>query len=557
MAKVNFENRTLYHLDNLEVLRGMNSETVHLIATDPPFNKGKDFHATPDSLADGAGFADRWSWDRDVHEEWVDQIQDDWPAVYAVIETSRASYGDDMAAFLCWLGVRLIEMWRVLRPDGSLYLHCDDTASHYLKALLDGIFGSDCYRNHIIWKRATSHNDASNYGRILDHILFYGKSKTGYWDGEEITTPKTEAELKTAFPMKDSRGPVRSENLTGPRHSSSPDSPSAQPWRGYDVYSRGRVWSVPKTGHYAQYIEDNFIPGYRSIKGIHDRLDALDEAGLIHHPVKGVWPGLKRYAASDRGLPPQNLILAPTGFTNYNKGKGEYIGFPTQKPLAIYERLILASCPPRGVVLDPFAGCATTCVAAERLGRQWVGIDIWDSAHKTVLDRLESEGLAAPEGPSKRLLTFGDITYTQSPPTRTDDAEVSAPILRLKLQRPVEPWQKLTHGQIVKQLVEVQLLEGLVVCGGCGRQLEKEFMDLDHIQPRAEGGANDITNRILLCRPCNGRKRADLTLVGLRNANKRDGWMRNENLAQTAQDKTRIRAERVRDGLVDTFEGQD
>ena len=152
MATPNFANRTLYHGDNLPFLRGMNSGTVHLIATDPPFNKGRDFHATPDSLAAGARFEDRWRWDKDVHPDWVDAIQDDWPAVWQVIEAARAAAGDDMAAFLAWLGVRLMEMHRVLRDDGSLYLHCDPTASHYLKALLDAIFGTQNFRNEIIWR---------------------------------------------------------------------------------------------------------------------------------------------------------------------------------------------------------------------------------------------------------------------------------------------------------------------------------------------------------------------------------------------------------------------
>ncbi len=151
MADLNFKNRTLYHGDNLEFLRGMNSETVHLIATDPPFNKNRDFLATPDSLAAGARFKDRWRWDDDVREEWTDSIRDDWPAVNGVIAGARLAYGDDMGAFLCWMGVRLMEMRRVLRPDGSIYLHCDPTASHYLKALMDGIFGSENFRNEIVW----------------------------------------------------------------------------------------------------------------------------------------------------------------------------------------------------------------------------------------------------------------------------------------------------------------------------------------------------------------------------------------------------------------------
>ena len=123
------DNRTLYIHDNLDILRGMNSESIDLIATDPPFNKGRDFHATPDSLAAGARFQDRWSWEADVHPDWVDGIKDDQPALYELIYLVRTQKRDDLAAFLCWLGVRVIEMRRVLKPTGSLYLHCDPTAS--------------------------------------------------------------------------------------------------------------------------------------------------------------------------------------------------------------------------------------------------------------------------------------------------------------------------------------------------------------------------------------------------------------------------------------------
>ena len=186
MAAPNFNNRTLYHLDNLDVLRGMNSESVHLIATDPPFNKGRDFHATPDSLAAGARFQDRWKWDNDVHPDWVDKIQDDWPAVWSVIESSRVSWGDDMAAFLCFMGVRLMEMRRVLREDGGIYLHCDPTASHYLKALMDAIFGGKNFLSEIVWKRTSAHSDTKQgrrqHGRIHDVLLYYRKGSNWTWN---------------------------------------------------------------------------------------------------------------------------------------------------------------------------------------------------------------------------------------------------------------------------------------------------------------------------------------------------------------------------------------
>jgi len=176
MAERNFQSRTLFHCDNLPVLRGMNSGTVDLIATDPPFNKGKDFHATPDSLASGAKFQDRWSWERDVHEEWVDRLQNEWPKVHDVIQGSRKSYGGDMGAFLCFMAVRLTEMKRVLKETGSIYLHCDPTASHYLKELMDAIFGRENFRNEIIWDYTFRlMNLPRFFNRKHDVILFYAK----------------------------------------------------------------------------------------------------------------------------------------------------------------------------------------------------------------------------------------------------------------------------------------------------------------------------------------------------------------------------------------------
>lgn len=148
---MNFRNRTLFHGDNLDYLRGMDSETVDLVATDPPFNKSKDFHATPDSLAKGAKFEDRWSWDKDVHPDWMDAIKDNWPKAHVLIEATRSVSGDDMAAYLCWLGVRVMECHRILKPTGSLYLHIDHTAHAYVKALLDAIFGRRNFQNEIVW----------------------------------------------------------------------------------------------------------------------------------------------------------------------------------------------------------------------------------------------------------------------------------------------------------------------------------------------------------------------------------------------------------------------
>ena len=256
---------------------------------------------------------------------------------------------------------------------------------------MDVIFGAQNFRNDIIWRRAIAHNDPRRFGRIHDNILFYSLSDEYHWEGESNGTSRSEAEIESAYPSRDERGRFRADNLTGPLHSTRAGSPSTTPWRGYDVFAMGRCWSVPKTGRYAEYIEREFIPGYRSIEGIHDRLEALDAANLIYHPKRGKWPGLKRYAAADRGIPPQDIILDPIGFTNFSAQRGEYLDYPTQKPLALLEKLIRISCPPDGIVLDPFCGCGTAVVAAEQLGRQWIGIDITHLSVAMMKARLHDE----------------------------------------------------------------------------------------------------------------------------------------------------------------------
>lgn len=479
MAEINFKNRTLYHGDNLEFLRGMNSETVHLIATDPPFNKNRDFHATPDSLAAGARFKDRWRWHNDVHEEWTDSIKDDWPAVERVIAGARLAYGDDMGAFLCWLGVRLMEMHRVLREDGTLYLHLDRTAVAYVKCLLDGIFERKNFISEIIWNYGTpSGGRASGKKPIKAHetLLVYAKQYSSH-TYNKLYTPYSENYKTNWFRHMDSDG------------------------RKYRTRTRnGKI--------IRQYLDES--PGV---------------------PLSDTWTDIKSLYGSSGWFP---------------NTRREMTGYPTQKPLALYRRIIAASSNESDIVLDPFCGCATTPVAAEQLGRQWVGIDIWDKAHETVLKRLAAEGMLTAD---KQPLQFWtkQVHYETKPPRRTDDNELAAPSFKLKTPRAVAPWQKLSHRQMKKILADAQRSNGNVICAGCGRELEIEFMELDHIMPRADGGENHIRNRILLCRPCNSRKAQYLTLRGLLRENKKVNWMKHEGLAQMAREHARERAEWVRE----------
>jgi len=286
-----------------------------------------------------------------------------------------------------------------------------------------------------------------------------------------------------------------------------------------------RCWSPPKTGSYASYIEENFIKGYKKIEGVHERLNALDKAGLITHPQRGKWPGLKRYADADSGNFPQNIILEPTGFTNYNKGK-EYVGYATQKPPALYEIFIKASSNEGDIVLDPFCGCGTTLVVSEKFNRQWVGIDIWDNAEKIVLGLFERHGLIAK---SKRIGFSGvqqqlfrkDITWTSNLPVRTDKGEEAVPFLKTKLKVDEPKGPKMTRAE----MLEILLKQHGSRCQGCNRQFDDpRYLELDHNAPRSDGGINHISNRILLCGPCNKLKSNKFALSGLIKENKRLGY---------------------------------
>ncbi len=434
MADPNFANRTLYHGDNLDFLRGMNSESVQLIATDPPFNKSRTFNATPGGLARGAKFQDRWRWKKDVHQEWIDAIQDDWPAAWAVIDWSRMTYGDDMGAFLCFMGVRLMEMHRILREDGSLYLHCDPTASHYLKALLDAIFGRQNFRNEIVWCYSGGGQSKRDFPKKHDIILRYSKSDTYVFNLDDVRMPYDSDYKATVFAGDDTRAPGKT----------------------YKPNPKGKV-------------------------------------------VEDWWRGIPRPYGKD------------------------HTGYPTQKPLDLYRRIVAASSNEGDFVLDPFCGCATTPIAAEGLGRRWVGMDIWDKAHEMVMERLQAAGLAAPDGATGgRMLSIAEVGYSTASPVRTDGNEVAAPLLKIKVQVPEPPGPKMSRQAMKDFLIE----QNEIVCEGCDREFDDPlYLELDHNTPRSDGGVNHISNRLLLCGPCNRIKSNTLTLSGLRRENKRRGRM--------------------------------
>lgn len=487
VGEPNWKNRTLFHADNLDFLRAMNSESVDLIATDPPFKKGRDFHATPNALKNtggGGSFQDRWHWDKDVQPEWLDQIKDDFPKVMTVIEGSRKIYGDDMGAYLCFMAVRLLEMERILKPTGSIYIHCDLTANSYLRFLMDAIFGKNNFRNEIVWCYGKMSNTTRNFPRNHDTILRYTKT-----DNFTFTPIKgAESEYRTRF----------QRYLTG------------------NCVLFGTV----------KHSRDKLI--LRRINKISKKLGReLQDSDILFD--------------FNKEFKVQSDVL----YVSIIKGNAsERQGYPTQKPLALYEKIITASSDKNDIVLDPFAGCATTCVAAERLGRKWIGIDLWEGARSTVLERMKKETGGGTLFPHK-------IYYKTKKPTRTDNGAEAVPFLSPINTRviPLESWQKLSRAEMTEELAEAQsLVEGLVVCAGCGREMELPFMELDHINPRSSGGVNDISNRILLCRPCNGKKSNQLALPGLRTKNRREKWMKDKGKADWAGKAAQDRYEKIRYG---------
>lgn len=529
---------TLYEMDNLEVLRGINSNSIDLIATDPPFNTKRNrsgtagFYVDKWKYGDTDKLPDQWKWN-EVHPKWLETIQDGHPALYHAIDAAKHCQGEDTAAFLCFISVRLIEMHRILKETGSIYLHCDPTASHYLKMCMDAIFGRKNFRNEIVWRRSIAHNDPKKYGNNSDRLLYYAKGGKITWNGSAIAVPKSPEEIDKAYPLQDERGRYRSDNLTGPSHGYS-GGESSQPWSGYDVRLKGRVWSAPLTGGYAKWIEDNLIPNYRSIKGVHDRLDILDSVGLIHHPKKGPsgWPGLKRYAEADSGNPVQSLFIDISGFTNYNKGK-EWTGSPDQKPIALYERIIKASSNEGDIVLDPFCGCATTIIAANNLKRRWIGIDRRKDARYHIITRLMGidpkerkriEKYATDKAWLDKQMQLYEMHYRTEPPTRTDNQETAAAELPPVL--PITEEFQMTRAEIHKTLVE----QFGTYCWGCNFEApDPRYLELDHINPKSgkdDYGQHHINNRALLCKPCNLEKSNRMTLPQLRKINEQKGYMK-------------------------------
>ena len=411
----NFATSALYALDNLEVMRGMDSETVHLIYADPPFNSKRLYQGMAGTKAAGHKFRDTWSWN-DAKEEWLDQFANDWPVIADLLKVARA-HSDGMAGYLAFMAVRVIEMQRILRKDGSLYLHCDPTASNYLRMLLDIVFGAANFRNEMVWYYENASRGQKQWAKSHDIMLYYGK--------------------------------VQSEVL----------------------FNRDAVLVPYKSGMTA-------------------------------------WRYKKAGKEPPAGKTPDDVIVLPS----LNTMDKERTGWSTQKPLALLERIIKASSNPGDIVFDPFCGCGTALVAAEQLGRRWVGADDDANAVEVIKERIANLTGTIADSPQLQHR----VSVIGQPPTRTVTPDETAYRDPTGYIVPARPSDKMTNAAIRELLLLWQTEpDGCITCIGCAERLKPRHFHCDHIDPKAQGGSNRIDNRIMLCGACNGQKSNTKALAAL------------------------------------------
>ena len=362
----------LYYGDNLHVLREhFAPESVDLIYLDPPFNSKRDYNLlfkSPkghESEAQIEAFEDSWHWNDQAEREYHELFNQPNTDVAEMMKALRGFLGEnDMMAYLTMMANRLLELHRVLKPTGSLYLHCDPTASHYLKVVLDGVFGKEHYQNEIVWKRTSTHGDSKTWSRVADSIFFYTKGNTFIWNTPRDDYSAEYRDGKYRHDDNDGKGVYRLGDVTSPN----PRPNMMYEWKGFPSPEKGWRFSL-------------------------ETMTRLDAEGRIWYPRNKAdaldttkRPQFKRYLKDMKG---GVMGTVWTDIPPINSQAQERLGYPTQKPLALLERIIAASSNEGDVVLDPFCGCGTAVHAAQKLNRQWIGIDITHLAISLIEKRLK------------------------------------------------------------------------------------------------------------------------------------------------------------------------
>ena len=453
--------------DNLSVMRSMDADSVDLIYLDPPFNSKKTYSAPIGSKAAGAAFKDTWTLD-DVDMAWLGEVAETSQPLANVIVTAGQLQGKGTQAYLTYMTVRLLEMKRLLRDTGSIYLHCDPTASHYLKLLMDGVFGAGNFRNEITWKRANvkGHRGVSRtLGVVTDIVLFFSAT-----DLHEISVPRSK-DTSPKFSFKDEIGfyrAVTSLYADGALHAC-----SHFEWRGHN----------PKFG-------------WRASKA---NLEILHSENKIHY-TKSNRPYRKQYANEWFGAPIGNLWNdIPIA------SKQERFGYPTQKPLALLERIIKASSNEGDLVLDPFCGCATTCVAADKLNRKWIGVDISPKAGEIIDQRMKKE---------LGIFKVNYVVETHGQPKTGPGLFAPNEMLAKDRLESTHVPRRYNAPENKRHLFGEQSGR----CAACGFESPYRQLAVDHIVSQKNGGSGDLENLQLLCGSCNSTKGGERSQRGLMDA---------------------------------------
>ena len=434
----------------------MNSRTVDLIYLDPPFNSKRQYKAPIGTKAEGQKFDDTWRWN-DLDDRWLGEIDRRNPALNTIIHAARQIQGEGTAAYLTMMGIRLLELHRVLKDTGSIYLHCDPTAGHYLKASMDAVFGKDNFRNEIVWKRklGEKHNLASKkMPAAHDLIYFYclGSGKEAVWNQPVI--PYSEEYIRNSYQYEDARG----------RYSTFPCTNETGGNKPYSFRGITRAWRFSK-----------------------ERMEQMYKDGLLVQATPTSPFRYKKYLEDGAGVKMDDCWLDIPQV----RGSKERTGWATQKPLALLRRIIRASSNPGDVMLDPFAGCATACVAAEMERRQWVGIEACENANEIIQLRLDEAALGS-------LGTQADIshkvTIERNIPKRTDAEGIA------------EAKERKTPAYKKKENFDFLYGAQRGHCKGCHGHYKSKELTFDHKIPREKGGSDELDNLQLLCAHCNSTK---------------------------------------------------